>query len=309
MTIVAFYSSVHPIEPWQEAARSVSGVRLVPLDEAADLDEPCYAIVLYPPRGALARIPDLRGILSIAAGVDYLRADPTTPDVPIYRQTDQSLQQTMVEYALMASLMIHRDMPRYLQQQRHRDSTMLLPLKLASQRRVGVLGLGNLGKAIAEAHARIGFTVHGWSRTPARIADVCCHAGPEGLQEMLGQLDILLNVLPLTEATAGIIDGTLLAALPRGASIINIGRGGHLVEADLLRALDDDQIAAAILDVTAEEPLPSDSLLWNHEKVVLTPHIAGDILIETVIATTFDHLAMLLKGQQPPGRYNPEVGY
>ena len=308
--IIAFFSTVHDPEPWRlELEKLLPDVRFLRLEDAAGVDEDSYAIVLYPPRGALAKLPRLKGVLSIAAGVDHILADPTMPDVPIYRQTDTSLQQTMIEYAFMAVLMLHRDMHRYLAFQPKKNWQMILPLKIASQRTVGILGLGNLGQEIAIKLADFGFQVHGWSRSKKSLAGIATYHGNDGLSAMLPKINILLNVLPLTDDTRGLLNKNLFDQLPKGAGVINIGRGGHLNEAELIDALDCDQICAAILDVTNKEPMPEDNPLWLHENVILTPHIAGDILMETVIPNTFRDLQMLLDGDEPKGRFEKELGY
>ena len=308
--IVAFFSTVHDPEPWRLAlAKQIPEARFLLLEDAAGIDEDSYAIVLYPPVGTLAKLPRLQGILSIAAGVDHILADASTPDVPIYRQTDTSLQQTMVEYALMAVLMHHRDMPIYIANKPKKNWEMILPLKVASERTVGILGLGNLGQEIAAKLADFGFQVYGWSRTEKDLCKITTHHGTDGLAGMLPKVEILLNVLPLTDDTKGIINTAFLNQLPKGARIINIGRGGHLNEADLIDALDHNQIGAAILDVTAHEPMPNNDPLWNHEKIILTPHIAGDILMSTAIPNTLQNLQILLDGGEPKGRFNRALGY
>ena len=310
MTIVTFFSTVHDPEPWRlESEKLMPDVRFLSLEEAAGIDEDSYAIVLYPPRGALAKLPRLKGVLSIAAGVDHILADPAMPDVPIYRQTDVSLQQTMIEYAFMAVLMLHRDMHHYLAFQPKKNWQMILPLKIANQRSIGILGLGNLGQKIATKLADFGFQVHGWSRSQKSLAGITTYYEPDGLTAMLPKVEILLNVLPLTDDTRGLLNKNLFDQLPKGAGIINIGRGGHLNEAELIDALDSDQICAAILDVTHKEPMPKDNPLWLHENVIITPHIAGDILMETAIPNTFHGLQTLLNGKEPKGRYQKSYGY
>lgn len=310
MTILAFHSPAHDAKPWQDAvAKTMPEVKFLPLDQAADIDEESYAVVLYHPYGSLARLPRLQAILSIAAGVDHLINDPALPNVPIYRQTDTSLQQTMVEYAMMAVLMQHRDMPDYIEQQQRQCYDMHLPLILAQERKVAVLGLGNLGREIAAGLQRMGFRTLGWSRTSKDLPNIQCFHGDDGLREMLSQSEILVNVLPLTRELSQMINADFLAQMPRGAKIVNIGRGGHVHEADLLEALDSGQIASAILDVQNIEPLPENDPLWRHPKVVLTPHIAGDILMKTAIPGTLENLRLLIKGGQPKGLYRPSLGY
>jgi glyoxylate/hydroxypyruvate reductase A len=270
-----FLSADDPPEAWRAALLA----QLPDLDfrtwpEVGDPAEIDVALVWQPPPGDLARYPNLRAILSLGAGIDGLLAQAGLPAVPIARMVDPSLTRTMTEYVLLAALRHHRHFDRFERVQRARRWTFALPPQ-AADRRVGVMGLGVLGSAAAASLAAHGFPVGGWSREARQLAGVDSFAGRAGLAAFLARTDILVCLLPLTEDTAGILSAATFADLPRGAFVINVARGAHLVEADLIAALDSGQLAGATLDVFREEPLPPENPLWRHPKVLITPHVAS----------------------------------
>jgi glyoxylate/hydroxypyruvate reductase A len=270
-----FISADDPAELWRaelEARMPELEVRIWP--DAGDPASVETALVWRPPPGALAGLPNLKAILSLGAGIEGLIADPTLPDVPIARMVDPSLTRTMAEYVLLAVLRHHRGFDRFARAQRERRWDFSLPPQ-AAERRVGILGLGQLGAATARLLLSHGFPVLGWSRTPKALDGVTSYAGHGELHAFLHQADILVCLLPLTAETRGILDAETFAGLPHGAALINVGRGAHLVDADLLAALDSGHLSGATLDVFAHEPLPPESPLWQHPKVLVTPHIAS----------------------------------
>ena len=261
-------------EAWRRAFAAAMPdleVRIWP-DAGDPADIEAVAIVALPP-GTLRAFPNLRLILSLTAGTDSLLRDPELPDVPIVRAGDPAGDAMMSETALLHVLRHHRNMPEYLRAQARREWKRL-PVRRASERNVGVMGLGTIGLACAEAIASIGFKVAGWVRQPRAAGDIEIFAGRDRLAAFLARSEILLNLLPLTAETRGIINAETLQALPVGAAIINLGRGEHIVEADLMAALDSGHLAAATLDVYPVEPLPSDSPLWAHPKITVMPHVA-----------------------------------
>ena len=227
------------------------------------------------PHGVLAKLPRLRLIYSLGMGVDHLLEDPTLPrDVPIARIVDPDMVRQMSEYAVYAVLRFHRRFDVYERFQSERRWHEL-PLPHTALRRVGVMGLGEIGADCALKIAALGFQVSGWSRHHKTLGGIHCHSGEAELPVFLAESEILVVVLPLTSATAGIINTRTLALMPRGAYFVNIARGQLVVERDLLTALDSGQIAGAMLDVTEAEPLPEHHPLWRHPSVRITPHIAG----------------------------------
>ncbi|WP_342363437.1 glyoxylate/hydroxypyruvate reductase A [Terrarubrum flagellatum] len=208
---------------------------------------------------------------------------------------DPSQAEAMVEYAMMATLWLHRRMPHY------QDSQCQLiwapqPAVRTSEHRACVLGLGEFGSRIAQRLRDFGFETHGWSRTPKILDGIACYTGRKGLASALQRCNYLICVLPLTSETAGILNAETLALLPRGACIINMGRGAHIVDADLLSALDSGHIGGAILDVFNHEPLPNDHPYWRHPKVLVTPHIAAELYPPTAAGAVAENIRRMQVG-------------
>ncbi len=244
-------------------------------DDAGDKAAVDYAVVWKPPAGGLKTFPNLKVIVSMGAGIDHLLADPELPrHVPVIRTVGPELTQRMREYVLLHVLRFHRRLPDIEANSAKREWEQIVT-PLAQDRPVGILGLGNMGADCARHLAAVGFDVHGWSRRPKRIEGITCHSGSDGLKDLLKVAQILVCLLPLTPETEGILNKDLFAQLPEGACLINAGRGRHLVEADLIPALDSGQLGGATLDVLHEEPGAPDHPFWAHPKILLTPHIAS----------------------------------
>jgi glyoxylate/hydroxypyruvate reductase A len=268
-------------KPWRARMEALlPSHEIVMLDEPFDRASVRYALSWRHPVGALKDLPDLRIILSLGAGVDHLFADPALPDRPIVRVVDPDLTNRMSEWVVMHALAHLRQLRRYERQQRERVWADDDQQPKASDIQIGVLGLGVMGKdAVAKLKA-LGFKVAGWSASPKTLPDVICFSGADGLKRMLAQTDMLVVLLPLTEATRGIINASLLSQLKRdgplgGPILINAGRGGLQVEANILAALDSGALKGASLDVFEREPLPMDSRLWSHPAVYVSPHNAA----------------------------------
>jgi len=214
-----------------------------------------YLVAWQPPADIIDTFPNLEILFSVGAGADQFDVSRLPPGLPVVRMVEPGIVSGMVEYVTLAVLALHRDFPLYRAQQQA-EVWRALPVRLAPTRRVGVMGLGVLGQAVLERLADLGFALSGWSRSPHDIPGVECHAGPEALPRFLAGCEILVCFLPLTGATQGILDRRLFAALPRGAGLVNVGRGPHLVAEDLLAALEEGQVSAAILDVTDPERPP-----------------------------------------------------
>jgi glyoxylate/hydroxypyruvate reductase len=230
--------------------------------------------VANPPPGALADLPNLAWVHSLWAGVDRLLLDATLPDVPVVRLVDPALSRAMAEAVATAVLHLHRDLPLYANQQRQ-GLWRRHDVRPTDRRTVTLLGLGEMGRASAALLRAIGFTVQGWSRSGAALDGVWAFAGADGLARALAETDILVNLLPLTADTRGILDRNLFACLPRGAGLVNFGRGAHVVEDGLIAALDAGAIGHAILDVFEVEPLPPGHRLWSHPGITILPHVAA----------------------------------
>ncbi|MFO1425702.1 MAG: glyoxylate/hydroxypyruvate reductase A [Steroidobacteraceae bacterium] len=233
-----------------------------------------YLVAWTLPPGLLERLPNLAVLFSSGAGVDQLELERVPPHVEVVRMVEPGIVEGVVEWATLAVLAAHRELVGLIEQQRRREWQWRAAAP-ARQRRVGVLGLGVLGRALLERIAPFGFRRLGWSRSARAIEGVDCHAGDSSLETFLGQCDILVCLLPLTAQTRGLLDARRLAALPPGATLVNGARGAIVDTAALLEALDAGRLGAAILDVVDPEPLPPAHPLWNHPRVLITPHVAG----------------------------------
>jgi glyoxylate/hydroxypyruvate reductase A len=259
---------------YTEALPDITVVRQSEAFDPAAID---YIFVWKPKPHAFEGLTSLKAVLSLGAGVDALLKHPSLPDRPIVRFVDADLTQRMTDYVVAQVAMHQRLFTRFKRDQAARRWTQLYP-PTASQTNVGIMGLGELGSDAADKLKALGFTVLGWSRSPKQVAGVRTFAG-DALDAFLAETDILVCLLPLTPDTTGILDYTLFKKLRRrlegGPVIINAARGGHQIEADIVRALGDGTLGAASLDVFQTEPLPADSPLWALDNAYLTPHIAA----------------------------------
>jgi glyoxylate/hydroxypyruvate reductase A len=268
-----------------------------------------YALMWKPEPGLLAGLPNLKAIFSLGAGIDHLASDPYLPQhIPTTRMVDPGLTSGMTEYVVMQVLYHHRAMLDYRAQQ-HRKEWRELSYCAAWNRKVSVLGLGVLGRDAAEKLALLRLDVAGWARSPKQIEGVTCYHGPEGLQEIVARSEILVNLLPLTTETQGLLNQALFDRLPKGACVINVARGGHLIEADLLVALDSGQIDSATLDVFQTEPLAQESPLWTHPRVIITPHMSSITLPETASRSVVENIRRIEAGQPPHHVVDFDKGY
>jgi glyoxylate/hydroxypyruvate reductase len=275
------------------------------IGEAADVH---WLAAWEPPADLATRFPALRALFSTGAGVDQFDHRLLPPELPLIRMIEPGITEGMVEYVCHAALDLHRDMPAYRRQQAL-QRWQPLPVRPAAERRIGVLGLGELGRAVLQRLALFGFDVVGWSRSAHTVPGIVCHHGPDGLDALLARSDILVCLLPLTAETRGLLDARLLARLPAGASLIHVGRGPQLDADALRRALDAGHLAEAVLDVCDPEPLPAGHPLWAHPRVRITPHIASMTRPETAAHAVLDNLQRLADGQPPLGLVDRGRGY
>jgi glyoxylate/hydroxypyruvate reductase A len=272
---------------WLDALRlhtKTHELRIWP-DAIGDPDDIAYACVWLAPHGLLARFRNLKAIINLGAGVDHLLADPGLPHVPVARAAHPDLTARVTEYVVLHVLMHHRRQRLYEAQQRERI-WRVHDQPAASEVSVGVMGLGVIGRHVAAALGRIGFQTAGWSRTPkaadSALSGVETFHGRAGLDGFLRRTEILVCLLPRTRDTEGILNLALFRKLKRdgaagGAFLVNAGRGQLQIDADIVTALDEGTLAGCTLDVFPHEPLPPESALWLHPKVIITPHNAGDI--------------------------------
>ena len=295
---------------WREAlGRELDDFALQVWPDVVDGERVEFALVWEPAPGLLKRFPNLKGVVSLGAGVEHLMSDPEfPPGVPVSRIVDPSVTAQMSEYAVYAVLRHHRLMPLYGAAQQAREWRPRPPPDTAGTP-VGILGLGVIGRDIATKLRALGFPLLGWSRTPKNLDGIRCFAGDDGLWDMLPETRILICALPLTPQTRGVINARTLAALPAGAYIINLARGGHVVADDLLAAIESDHIAGAMLDVFAEEPLPADHPFWAHPQIAVTPHIAAIGVAEGAVARIAESVRRARAGQPLVDQIDRERGY
>ena len=269
-----------------------------------------YTLSFRPPPGFLKTLPKLKTIYSLGAGVDGFLADPEFPkQIPLVRFVDPQLSTEMAQYVVMHVLLQHRRAKAFEETQRQSKwAQMMLPRKTADTR-IGILGLGEIGTMVGERLRDLGFPVSGWSRSRKHADGIKSYAGEGEFAAFMGQSDFLICLLPLTQDTRGILNAKTFAMLPKGAYVINVARGGHLIEDDLIAALDSGHLAGATLDVFQTEPLPETSPLWKHPHIVVTPHIAA--ISDPRVAAQFviDGIARAERGEKHPTPVDMSRGY
>ena len=301
--------------PWERRFRAAApgrDIRLWP-DRIGDPADIAYAAAWLPPPGALAAFKNLRAIFSLGAGVDALLADATLPKVPVVRVVDPDLTARMTEYVTLHVLRHHRRQRLYDDQQ-HRRLWLEHGQPPAREVKVGIMGLGVLGRDAAEVLVRLGFRVASWSRTPRTVAGIETFHGADGLDAFLARTEILVCLLPHTPATEGLLNLALLRKLKRdgalgGAYLINSGRGKLQVDADIVTALDEGALAGATLDVFPTEPLPTASRLWTHPGVTITPHNSAASVPEEVVDYIVRQIAHFEAGQGLINEIDRGAGY
>ncbi|HEY2444534.1 MAG TPA: glyoxylate/hydroxypyruvate reductase A [Rhizomicrobium sp.] len=257
-----------------------------------------YLLSFRPPRGFVASLPNLKVVFSMGAGVDAFLADPHFPKhLSLVRLVDWSLARDMTEYAVLQILLQHRQQRFYDAAQRERVWRQSIPVRRTEATRIGIMGQGEIGSVMGVRLRDLGFPVAGWSSSRKNIAQIESFAGREEFGAFLARSDYLVCVLPLTSETRRILNRETFAMLPAGAFVINIARGEHLVEADLLEALDSGHLSGAALDVSDTEPLSSSSPLWDHPKIVVTPHIAALSDPRAVARSAIDGIARFERGE------------
>jgi len=263
------------------------------------------------PPGLLATLPGLRLVQSLAAGIDHLTSDPALPQqVPLCRIVDPEMASGMAAYVVWAVVQHQRHMGRLLQQA-GQQLWRVQPVQPAHQHRVGIAGLGMLGQTCARALLALGYSVRGWRRSAGdAVPDgVTLFHGDAQRADFLAGCDTLVNLLPLTDQTRSVLDAALFGQLPQGAHLVNVGRGEHLVEADLLGALASGQLGAATLDTFAQEPLPAGHPFWLHPQIIVTPHIATRTHPAVIVRQTLDNLAAVRAGRRPAAAVDLARGY
>ena len=304
-------TKAHTMQDWKAALLAVDPsleIRLFP--DAGDPAE-IEAAVVWTAHDMmeLRRYPNLKLIVSMGAGVDHLLRPPgPPPGIPVARLKDLLLTSAMAEWVLLNVLRFHRQDPEYRALQQRKE-WLELSAPSTAERRIGILGIGELGSASARVLTALGFPVMGWSRSAKTLPGVQTFHGADGLMAMAAQTDILICLLPLTPPTRGVLNAKLLSALPRGAYVINGARGGHMVAEDMLAALDSGHLAGAALDVFEPEPLPAESRFWSHPKVFLTPHAASITIPSSVAPQVVENIRNMRAGQPLINLVDFSLGY
>jgi glyoxylate/hydroxypyruvate reductase A len=254
-----------------------------------------YLAFMHPDFDQLPAFPNLKAMFSRSAGVESFVQHPKMPKVPLGKVEPSGGDPMMTEYTVMHVLRLHRDMPGY-QAAQARKEWRRVPIVRPEQRRVGFLGFGMMAKAPALVLQSLGFPVSAWVRSPRPAAEVPLFHGPDQLEAFLGQTDIAVCLLPLTPETEGIFCTRTFAMMPKGSMLVNIGRGKHVVEKDLVAALDSGQLSYAALDALYPEPLPPESPLWLHPKVTIMPHVARRPTVGQLVTEVAANLRSLKAG-------------
>jgi len=277
-------------------------IRIWPdVGEVKDIE---YLAFMRPDFDLLPTFPNLKAMFSRSAGVESFVDHPKLPKVPLGKVEPPGGDPMMTEYVIMHVLRLHREMPAYQAAQAKRE-WLRAPITRPEQRRIGFLGYGMMATAPALVLQSLGFKVSAWVRSPRQAAEVPIFHGRDQLASFLGQTDIAVCLLPLTPETEGIFCARTFAMMPRGAMLVNVGRGKHVVESDLIAALDSGQLAYAALDALWPEPLPPESPLWLHPKVTVMPHVAR----RPTVAQLVTEIAANIRSLQAGGQLLQEINY
>ncbi len=307
---LVFYSDFDDFETWKHALQAqLPGLPVVHSSAVERPQDVHYAMAWKPPAGFFQRMPNLRLIINLGAGVDALVARDDLPSgIPITRITDPQMARMMAGYVLFAVLRHARDIPYFEQAQRRGEWAYRHP-RAPQEITVAVLGLGQLGATAACELQRQGFRTLGWSRSPRQIEGVECFAGEQTLDDVLGQADIVVLMLPLTPQTLGLFDRARLERFKPGASFVNVARGALVDQPALTALLESGHIGSATLDVFEREPLPADDPLWRMPNVLITPHLASVAIPESSSRQIAANIRRVAAGLEPENRIDASRGY
>jgi glyoxylate/hydroxypyruvate reductase A len=284
---------------WDEPLATANVRTLLHGHDSYSVGEIDYALGFRPRPGFLKTLPNLKAIFSLGAGIDGFLSDPDFPrHVPLVRFVDETLSREMAQFIVMHVLIQHRAERMFAAAQREAKWRQAMLARRTEETRIGILGIGEIGSVAARTLRDLGFLVSGWSRTKKQIDGVRSFAGAAERDAFLAQCDFLVCLLPLTRETRHILNAELFAKLPKGAYVINVARGGHLVEADMIAALDSGHLAGATLDVFELEPLPETSPIWKHPRIIATPHVAAITSPAAAARYVIDGIAALERGEK-----------
>ncbi|MBT8222190.1 MAG: glyoxylate/hydroxypyruvate reductase A [Eudoraea sp.] len=300
----------HKTEAWKQALlKADPDLEIFGHDEPHEPKKIDVAMVWKPPQGALAKYPSLKCIASLGAGVDFLFEDPSLPTaVPITRVVDPVLASDMSEFVIGVILAHLKNLLVFKEDQRN-SKWLPREYRRIAEVTVGIMGLGEMGRKLAEDLSNFGFQVLGWARSHKELPGVNCFNGEDGLHTFLSGSDILVCLLPLTPQTRGILNKKLLFKLPKGAYMINVARGGHLIEEELLQVLDSGHLSGAFLDVFAQEPLSENHPFWDHPKIDMSPHIASVSDVNSVVPQLLENYGRVREGRPLLNLVSKSRGY
>jgi glyoxylate/hydroxypyruvate reductase len=313
---VLFFANEPEPGPWQRALEDALA-QLNPqasvIEWRADAAVPAplcdYAVCWLPDAAFFAGQSQLKAVFNIGAGADAVLNNPAVPvHLPVIRLDDAGMAAQMEEYVLWCALRVLRRFDAYATQQHGGQWHQLQP-RVRERQCIGIMGLGVLGSFVANKLKDFGFAVRGWSRSPRALDGIECFAGDAALAEFLSGCDMLVCLLPLTDSTRGMLNHNTLAQLPQGAHLVNIGRGAHLIEADLLTLLSSGHLGGATLDVFSREPLEAASPLWAHPLVTITPHVSAQTLIGQAMGQIARKLVAFDRGEPVVGLIDRARGY
>jgi glyoxylate/hydroxypyruvate reductase len=310
MALLMFNSLRGKIEEWStylnDAFPDLEIREWPEIGDPADIE---YIIIGRPKLQDLPPLPNLKLMLTMLAGVEGIYNNPACPKgIPLVKGEPEGGDDSLAEYGVLHVLRHHRNLPAYLNNQRQH---LWQPIDQVgpSERRVGMLGYGTMSKPIVDILLSMNFDVAAWTRTPKPGAPIEIFNGPEGFDAFVARTDIAICLLPFTPATKGILNADVFAKMPKGASVINLGRGGHIVTEDLIAALDSGHLSAATLDVTEPEPLPEDSPLWDHPGVTVLPHVARRPPVSQVAPIFVENIRRFKAGETLLQLTDKNLGY
>jgi glyoxylate/hydroxypyruvate reductase A len=307
---ILVHTGPNPATAWVEALQAIMPDEDIrQLDQIGDPDDIEALLAMRLPPGPMSRFPNMRFVGSITAAVDGLLGNPElSEDIPIVRCGAPGGDAEITEYTMLHVLRHHRRLPEYAEAQ-SRSEWIKFDQPLAAERRVGFMGLGLVARPGAEAVRDLGFKVAAWTRSPKDVSGIEIFQGEDAFDAFLARSDIIVNFLPVTDRTTNILNADLFSKLPDGAAVINIGRGEHLVEADLIAALDAGKLSAATLDVYRTEPLSSDDPLWTHPMITIMPHTSRRIRPANIVPQFAEAMRCLRAGEPLPRLVDRAAGY
>ncbi|MCE2517797.1 MAG: glyoxylate/hydroxypyruvate reductase A [Alphaproteobacteria bacterium] len=306
---IAYHSVDHSIDYWQKhLSPLVPGIELVHADEAR-AQEAEVLLTWNPPEGMVAGLKNLKGVVSLAQGVDHVLNGKTFPShLKFARLIDPYMSEAMAEWVMLTVLEYHRDVPQYRAAERRKDWIRLEP-NIAADTTVAIMGLGAIGSVVATTLTKLKFNVIGWSRSEKSLQGVTAFHGDDGFDACLTQADIIVSILPLTTETENIYNSTTFSKMKPGAAFINSGRGKQVVEDDLIAAVDSGHLRGATLDVMRVEPLPTDHGFWDHPKINVWPHVSAQTHGATSGPQIAEAIADIRAGRDPRNSVNIARGY